>query len=155
MSLRDVLFIAALADYSNRRHNREEHIRRLQDNVDRWNESLKKMEDAAYRAQQNIIKNQERLSKSSLFLTRLRSPETQDWLSRQQKNSMSTKYEVRETALKKIRDHEAKEQDVEDQIRKIEQWIYESRSKIRDIESKIDSTRSKISDVEYKIRHMN
>ncbi|EHK72063.1 hypothetical protein PPL19_03960 [Pseudomonas psychrotolerans L19] len=68
---------------------------------------------------------------------------------------MSTKYEVRETALKKIRDHEAKEQDLEDQIRKIEQWIYESRSKIRDIESKIDSTRSKISDVEYKIRHMN
>ncbi|BFN27510.1 hypothetical protein PSCT_03071 [Pseudomonas sp. SCT] len=154
MSFKDALFFAALADYRNRQHNREDQIRRLQDNVDRWEESLSKMRNALHRTEENIRKNEERLYKANSFLQRLSSPQTLEWLERQQKNALSNRSEVREAALTKIRDHEKKEQDVNDQIYKMKSWISESEDKIRDIKRKISDTESKISDVESKIYRM-
>lgn len=150
--LKLALGLYLLDDYLTRRDNYNEMVQRLQDHIDRWENKIRKIEDAKSRVERNIRVNKEKLDKAEYFLSGLESEKTINWLDKQKWASINHPSEkVRESALENIKSHNKKLASVHEQIFRLESWIEEGKnqlnsmdSSIYDIESKIRSAQSRI-----------
>ncbi|WP_338924053.1 hypothetical protein V0M98_38210 (plasmid) [Pseudomonas silesiensis] len=147
-----VLAFALVLDHDRRRRNHDEFCERINGNIQRWEEQIRRNEEAQTRVDSNLTRNLERLSKSRLFLERMNSSATREWLERNERNAREhSKEEVRQAAATKVREHYTKLADAEQQYAKTQTWVEEGKTKLRelknweyDLHSKISSARSKL-----------
>jgi len=152
VNLRGALFIAALVDYDNRRRNYEEFHERLEGHIDRWEGQISTLEVKLEKTIQNNERNEERLGKAKAFLDQLYSPQSIDWLERQNRIMLSHRSEeVISAASVKIAQHEQKVQSVTEQIETLEGWINEGYERVQSIKDRISTLESKISSAKSKL----
>ena len=152
MNVRGLVALALVLDHDQRRRNYEEFRERVEGNIQRWEEQLRRNSDAQQRTRDNIAKNKDRLRKTGDFLERMESPSTQEWLERNERNAREHKNpEVRQTAAGKVSDHYAKVSDARSSYERTQAWVDEGRDKLYQLENRERELRSKISDANSKI----
>jgi chromosome segregation ATPase len=149
---RNVLALAVVLDYEQRRRNYDEFRERVSGNIERWEEQLQRNKEAQSRANTNLTRNIERLAKSRSYLERLDSSTTREWLERTEQNAREhSKPEVRQAATAKVKEHYAKLADARQQYTKTQTWITEGREKLRDLQHRENELNSKISSARSKL----
>jgi hypothetical protein len=150
--LRQAIFVAAILDYERRATNYEGFKERVEGNIRRWEENLKKNDGFQCRTRENLRKNHERLAKAQEALVRRNSPSSLEWLERQ-RNTANThrSEEVRMAAKEKIYDHEGKVRDIERNILQTQEWIDRGHRDLNDAVRKAAELKSKIADSRSKL----
>lgn len=152
MNIRGLVALALVLDHDQRRRNYEEFRERVEGNIHRWEEQLRRNADAQQRTRENIAKNKERLRKTGEFLERMESTSTQEWLERNERNAREHRNpEVRHAAAGKVSDHYAKLSDARSSYERTQDWIEEGQNKLYQMENRERELKSKISDANSKI----
>jgi len=152
VNVRGLVALALALDHDQRRRNYEEFRERVEGNIQRWEEQLRRNADAQQRTRGNIAKNKDRLIKTGEFLERMNSASTQEWLERNERNAREHRNpDVRQAAARKVSDHHAKVSDARSNFERTQAWIEEGQSKLYQMENRERELKSKISDANSKI----
>lgn len=144
---------AALTYILIKQQRRDEWEERMWSNISRWENSLRKLENAEDSIHRNLHDNKERLSKAQNFLDRLLSRKSLDWYERSQVLLSGDRLspEKRSDLQHRVDQYEEKRVSVENRIRMISCWINDGHRSLSEINSKQNSLRDKISSVRSKL----